>query len=70
MATDVGTAEVVLKTTQTLIGSAAWKLNYPMWLEKIGAEDDDYWQEKWSEWIALSKYIDRFDAHTLARIVS
>jgi hypothetical protein len=70
MASDIGTAEVVLSTTLMLIGTANWKLSYPDWLEKIEAEDDEYWQSKWFEWKDLVKAMNSFDAHTLAKIVS
>jgi hypothetical protein len=65
----MGTAEVALIAVQTLIASAGWKLDYPAWLERIGAEDDDYWKDKWFEWKQLVLDIDKFDAHTLAKIV-
>jgi hypothetical protein len=70
MATDMQTAEVVLSTVALLIGTAHWKLNYYQWLEKVGGDDNDYWQDKWREWDALATAFNKFDAHTLAQIVS
>jgi hypothetical protein len=70
MASDQQTAEVVLRTTFTLISSAHWKLNYYDWLQKIGAEDDDYWKDKWQDWLVLVNAVNGFDPHTLSLIVS
>ena len=64
----VETTERIIRATQTLINTAQWNLNYVDWLAKIDAVDDDYWRDKWHEFQELSRALDYFDAHTLARI--
>jgi hypothetical protein len=70
MATDQQTAEIVISTVWKLIGTAEWKLSYADWLDKLDAPDDDYWRDKWAEWKTLAMAVNRFDATTMAKIVS
>jgi hypothetical protein len=52
----------------TAIQSAYWNINYHNFLARVGATDDDYWREKWSQWGDLNASLANFDVRTLERI--